>query len=153
MKRTKKGYAKKCAKGGPLSYQEGGPLESQYSQLGGAAGSMVGTALSALGIPGLSGIMGQLGQMVGSKIGAPKDMQNQLNQLTVNKNPYGFALGGALTGRQDAAVYKGRLHTTGGILVNSKGVPSNKPDAEVEGGEVKVSIGGKEYIFSSRLSV
>ena len=135
------------------TYQEGGPLESQYSQLGGAAGSMIGTALSALGVPGLGGIFGTLGQVVGSKIGAPKDMQNQLNQLTVNKNPYGFALGGALTGRQDAAVYKGRLHNTGGILVNSKGVPSGKPDAEVEGEEVKVTIGGKEYIFSNRLKI
>lgn len=143
---NKNKFSKKCANGGPLS--------TQYSQLGSTAGSMVGSALSAVGVPGLGGLFSMLGGMVGDKIGAPKDMQNQINQLTVNKNPYGFALGGALTGAADASVYKGRLHSTGGIKVNSAGVPdSENPDAEVEGEEVKVTMKGREYIFSNRLKI
>lgn len=143
----------KFVRQGRKKYNQGGPLESQYGQAGSAVGSVVGTALQALGIPGLSGVLSMLGNVVGSKIGAPIDMQNQMNQLTVNKNPYGFAFGGALTGRADAGVYKGRLHTNGGILVNSKGVPSANPDAEVEGGELAVTIGGKSYIFSNRIKI
>jgi len=142
---------RKCCKGGYL--QQGGPLEAKYTQVGSAAGSVLGTALTALGVPGLGGIFSALGSVIGKKIGEPKDLQNRLNELTVNKNPYGFALGGALSGMEDAAVYKGRLHNKGGIMVNAKGVPSNKPDAEVEGGEVKVTLGGKEYIFSNRLII
>lgn len=149
MKKTN--FTKKCAKGCKL--QDGGPLESKYGQIGGTAGSLVGTALSAVGVPGLGGLFSMLGNVVGSKIGAPKDMQNQLNQLTVNKNPYGFAYGGMLTGKEDAAVYKGRLHSHGGILVNKSGVPSGKPDAEVEGDETVVKIGNKSYVFSNRLKI
>lgn len=64
-----------------------------------------------------------------------------------------FNYGGFLTGMEDASVYKGRLHSKGGILVNSKGVPSGKPAAEVEGGETVVKINGKSYVFSDRLKI
>lgn len=145
-------------------YQNGGQLESQYGQAGSAVGSMVGSGLGMAAnalLPGLGSILSPVlsqvgsavGGTIGGKAGAGKQMQQDMNALTVNKNPYGFAFGGALTGRSDASVYKGRLHSRGGILVNSKGVPSGKPDAEVEGGELAVTIGGKSYIFSNRLKI
>lgn len=228
-------------------YQNGGQLESQYGQAGSVVGSMVGSGLGMAAnalLPGLGSILSPVlsqvgsavGGTIGSKAGAGKQMQQDMNALTVNKNPYGFAFGGsltdpepsplkksnnaiisainvqasqgksyddiikainpmladrdklqedkinaeavspylgdgtpedlkrmypgrffkfggALTGRSDASVYKGRLHSHGGILVNSKGVPSGKPDAEVEGEEAVVNIGGKSYIFSNRILI
>ena len=61
--------------------------------------------------------------------------------------------GGMLTGKSDLSFYKGRKHANGGIMVSSKGTPSNKPVAEVEGGETRFKLGSNAYIFSDKLTL
>jgi len=61
--------------------------------------------------------------------------------------------GGMLTGKSDLSFYKGRKHANGGIMVSSKGTPSNKPVAEVEGGETRFKLGPNAYIFSDKLTL
>lgn len=66
--------------------------------------------------------------------------------------------GGYVEGMDDAYEFEGRSHDQGGIGVSEQGLPSDQPQAEVEGGEVIVSFvdsAGKprKYVFSKRLTV
>lgn len=125
-------------------------------QIGSALGTAVGSAANFI-VPGLgsilSPILGNIGNLLGGKVDAKKTMREQLSQSTVNTNPYGFEDGGLLTGKDDLSFYKGRSHRTGGIKVNTKGIPTYNPTAEVEGGESRVRIGNHGYIFSKKLKI
>ncbi len=61
--------------------------------------------------------------------------------------------GGTLQGADDLTFYKGRKHSTGGIMVSAKGTPAKKAVAEVEGGETRYLRKGGTYIFSDKLLV
>ncbi len=112
--------------------------------------------IADLFVPGLGSAMGILGAGI-SAVEAKKDRRMEQNSkfsaLGANTNPYGYAHGGMLKGRHDLSYYKGRSHATGGIMVNSNGVPSDNVSAEVEGKEARFSVGGKTYIFSERLKI
>ena len=138
---------------------EGGKSNEQKGQ---AIGQTVG-GLTAL-IPGigpiLSSVLTPLLGSVGGLIGAPKDMQNQMNaqygQLKNNVTP--FALGGALTNASsDFAKYSGNTHAQGGIDINAKGYPGpgnvNVEDDEAVVNYTSLSGNKLNFVFSKRLKI
>jgi len=77
-----------------------------------------------------------------------KQMLEQERKIKASKE-----FGGTITGQSDLSFYKGKSHRDGGIMVNSKGVPSKKASAEVEGGETRFLNKDKAYIFSDKLVI
>jgi hypothetical protein len=85
----------------------------------------------------------------GAKPKAPtKQMLEQERKIKASKE-----FGGTITGNSDLSFYKGKSHRDGGIMVNSKGVPSRNASAEVEGGETRFMYKDKAYIFSDKLTI
>jgi hypothetical protein len=85
----------------------------------------------------------------GAKPKAPtKQMLEQERKIKASKE-----FGGTITGNNDLSFYKGKSHRDGGIMVNSKGVPSRNASAEVEGGETRFMYKDKAYIFSDKLTI
>jgi hypothetical protein len=70
-----------------------------------------------------------------------------MDEMSVLKN-------GGEIGVPDLAKYIGPSHENGGILVDSKGMPTeSNPVAEVEGGEMILNIDNESYVFSKRLKI
>ena len=125
-------------------------------ELGGQIGQMAGQSLNMVA-PGVGEIaaplLGIAGELIEKKITGANRLNKQWSRMTANTNPFGYQYGGALTGRHDLAMYKGRSHRNGGIMVSAKGTPSANPEAEVEGGEARIITGDKTFIFSKKLKV
>lgn len=141
--------------GGKLrKYNYGGAFEQQGADLAGAGAGLAAQSLN-LALPGLGSAVSPAASMLAEELAKrylfPKAENVRRNRLDPLSNPYGGMMkyGGKLSGREDASIYKGKLHRNGGIMVNSKGVPSSNAAAEVEGGEVKVG----NYIFSDTLKL
>lgn len=122
---------------------------------GGQIGSAVGMAAN-LAAPGVGSVIAPLLSEVGTVI--EQKLSNNKLPLNTNSNPYGYALGGQLQNSglgSGMALYKGRQHKTGGIMVMPSGVPSPKREqSNVEGGEVLVQLGKLgNHIFSKKLKV
>jgi hypothetical protein len=127
---------------------------------GGEIGSGIGNSIGSIAnliVPGLgsllSPVLGSVGGMLGSKFDNKKQVREQVQASTVNTNPYGFELGGEISGNQDLIFYKGKSHRNGGIQVSATGLPSFNPIAEVEDGETRLKLGKRNYIFSKKLTV
>lgn len=70
-----------------------------------------------------------------------------MDEMSVLKN-------GGEIGVPDLAKYIGPSHENGGILVDSKGMPTeSNPAAEVEGDEMILNIDNESYVFSKRLKI
>lgn len=112
--------------------------------------------LADLAMPGLGSALSIATSFLGGRIQEDqlnKNTVQSLTQKTVNTNPFGFANGGFLLGNKDFGVYKGKLHTSGGISVSAKGTPTKNGINEVEGGETKFTYKGQDYIFSDQLKI
>ncbi len=139
-------------------------MKKKKYNLGGNLQKTQGILSTAQGVAGLGdSIVPGLGSALSTAIGifgqgfmkhaANKDIESSLTQMTVNTNPFGFALGGILKGRDDFSYYKGQSHSTGGIKTSSTGIPTKNGINEVEGGETKVQLNNQDYIFSNRLKI
>lgn len=118
---------------------------NKISSIGGSLGNVAG---NFLGIPGLGNIATLPLQPIIAKMNQVEEMKSQF-KLKYSPN---FKYGGYLKGNVDLLTYKGRLHSQGGISVNTNGVPSNS-NKEVETGEVLYTnkVSGKKYIFSNSI--
>lgn len=151
----KANFAKNATK---FKHELGGILDSQVGtqnqQLGSTIGSTIGSAAALAGIPGLGPLLGSLGSLLGKKPDELKVLSDHFKSINTSTNPYGnYEMGGELEGLEGALKYSGASHDQGGIDVNAEGIPSSKPIAEVEDGEVVYSIKGKKVIFSNTLKI
>jgi hypothetical protein len=122
---------------------------------GGQIGSMVGAATN-LFAPGIGSAITPILTQLGSAI--EEGISGNKLQLGQNTNPYGYELGGKLQNSgmgPGMALYKGREHRTGGIMVMPSGVPSPKGEkSNVEDEEVLVQLGKLgNHIFSKKLKI
>ena len=139
--------------------------------IGGALESL--SPLADMALPGLGTALNFASSFIQQgalKKEAQEGVVSNLTEKTINTNPYGYALGGLLknrnyykgkqyatggllTGKEDAAIYSGKSHKQGGISTSAKGTPTPNGQNELENGEVKFSMGNKEYIFSNQLII
>lgn len=114
------------------------------------------SSLGDLALPGLGPVLSASLSILQAGLGKKmfnENIEKSLAQQTINTNPFGFALGGVLKGKEDLGYYKGRSHISGGILTNPKGIPSEKGINEVEGEETLFKYKNMSYIFSDKLKI
>lgn len=151
-------------------YNLGGNLQKTQNVLGTTQGV---AGLGDMVVPGLGTALNAAIGIFGQgfiKHAANKDIENSLTQMTVNTNPFGFALGGMLKktkayknrsyasgglleGTDDLGVYNGASHEQNGIKVSKSGIPSKEGINEVEGKETVFKMKDQAYIFSDKLKI
>lgn len=83
-----------------------------------------------------------------------QQIENNINKVSNDLNPYGLKYGGKIKGSKDNFEYGGDMsHAKGGIPVSKDGLQSTNPVAEVESKETSVKIDGESYIFSTTLKI
>lgn len=156
-------------------------MKKKKYNLGGNLQKTQGILSTAQGVAGLGdSIVPGLGSALSTAIGifgqgfmkhaANKDIESSLTQMTVNTNPFGFALGGVLRktkvyknrsyasgglleGTDDLGVYSGATHEQNGIKVSKSGIPSKEGINEVENKETVFKMKDQVYIFSDKLKI
>jgi len=105
-------------------------------------------------VPGLGSVASMLLGKGLEQDAMGKQIQKNMQKVNATTNPYQFKNGGMLKGSEDAAMYKGNSHQSGGIGVNKQGIPDPNTMLEVEGEEFKVNLPDKKtYIFSKSLKI